>query len=231
MENGLVSRENLTSSLTVQKNNYELVIGDYKCELIRDVDFGKVPKAKTPSLWKSGAEKVLLGCGLYYDTEIVDSHKDYEKGFFYYEVVARAYDKNGKVVRTGVGCANTSEKATGFASGFDTANSAIKKAKKRAVVDLALTLASLSNCFTQDMEDEENEKRASKLQKETDFINAKQVSRIFAIASTNEITVEKAKEILKGMGYESTKSILVKDYDSVCEAIKNYNEKGEKDEK
>ena len=68
------------SLLTPHRNNYLLQIGEYKCDLRRDVDFGKVPKSKTPSLYKSGAEKVLLGYGLYYDTEIVDTYKDWKNG-------------------------------------------------------------------------------------------------------------------------------------------------------
>lgn len=208
------------------RNNYNVTIGENKYELVRDVDFGKVPKAKTPSLYKAGAEKILLGFGLYYDVVLTDSYKDHKEGYFYYEHTARAYDQEGRIVRVGVGCANTAEKSTGFAKGFDTANSAMKKSKKRAVVDLALTLGGLSDAFTQDIEDENNEERASNLQKDEDVINPKQVKRIFAIASTNEISVEKAKELLASWGYASTKDIKVKDYDSVCERLENYN-KGE----
>ena len=37
---------------TLCRNNYTIKIGDKECTLKRDVDFGKVPKAKSPSLWK-----------------------------------------------------------------------------------------------------------------------------------------------------------------------------------
>lgn len=210
------------TSLTAKRKNYAVEIGNYKCELVRDVDFGLVPKAKVPSLWKSGAEKILLGYGLYYDTVISDSHKDYDKGFFYYEVIARAYDQNGKIVRTGVGCCNTSESGFGMAGAFNSANNALKKAKKRAVVDLALTLGSLSNCFTQDMEDMNNEQRANELMRDNDPITAKQVKRIFAIASTNEITVEEAKKLLASWGFASTKDITQAQYDDVCAKLEAY---------
>lgn len=226
MDNEISIYEPPRTELKLKRNNYTVQIGKYECDLIRDVDFGKVPKAKQPSLWKSGAEKILLGYGLYYETELTDSHKDYGKGFFYYEFVAKAYDTNGKVVRTGVGCANTAESGNGNASGFNTANSAIKKAKKRAVVDLALTLGSLSNCFTQDIEDDDNEQRASELLRDDDPITPKQVKRIFAIAQNNEITIEKAKSLLTQWGFASTKDIKQKDYDEVCEKLEKYN-KGE----
>ena len=226
MDNEITIYEPPKTQLKLYRNNYNVQIGNYNCELVRDVDFGKVPKAKTPSLFKSGAEKVLLGYGLYYDTEITDSHKDFANGVFYYEVVAKAYDQNGKVVRTGVGCCNTNESSFGMAGGYNSANNCLKKAKKRAVVDLALTLGALSNCFTQDIEDDNNETRANQLVSDNDPITPKQVKRIFAIASSNEITIEKAKSLLTEWGYASTKDILQRDYDSVCERLENYK-KGE----
>lgn len=128
MENNIIVYEAPKAELSTRRNNYELRIGDFSTTLKRGVDFGKVPKAKTPSLWKSGAEKVLMGYNLAYDTEITDSYKDYNKGFFYYEIKATAY-YDGKVVRTGVGCANTNERSFGVAGAFDSANSALKKAK------------------------------------------------------------------------------------------------------
>lgn len=219
----LVVYDTPKAELKPYRNNYEVTIGNgYQCKLVRDVDFGKVPKAKSPSLWKSGAEKILLGFGLYYDVQITDSYKDYKTGFFYYECKAIAYH-NGEIVRAGVGCANTSESSNGMASGFNQANSALKKAKKRAIVDLALTLGSLSDAFTQDIEDENNEARMQQLQSENDYINAKQVKRIFAIAASNEITTEKAKELLASWGYASTREIKLSDYDTICEKLENYN--------
>jgi hypothetical protein len=227
MENNELTLFNAPKTeLALKRNNYNVVIGKFETTLVRDVDFGKVPKATTPSLWKSGAEKILLGYGLYYDTEIVDSYKDYKNGMFYYEVIAKAYDQNGRVVRTGVGCCNTNESSFGSANSYNSANNALKKAKKRAVVDLALTLGSLSGAFTQDIEDDNNEKRASQLLSDNDFITPKQVKRIFAIASNNEITTDKAKALLMEWGFESTKSITQKDYDTICEKLEKYG-KGE----
>ena len=75
MENNELTLYNAPKTEIVSKrNNYDLKIGDFNTLLVRNVDFGKVPNAKTPSLWKSGAEKILLGFGLYYDTVITDSY-------------------------------------------------------------------------------------------------------------------------------------------------------------
>ncbi len=223
MENESVVLYNAPQTqIAAKRNNYVVQIGNYNCTLVRGVDFGKVPKAKSPSLWKPGAEKILMGYGLYYDVVLTDSYKDYGKGFFYYEFTARAYDQEGRIVRTGVGCSNTAESSFGMAGGFNSANSAIKKAKKRAVVDLALTLGSLSDMFTQDVEDDTNEQRAAEILRDNDPITPKQAKRLFAIAATNEITADKAKQLLLTWGFASTRDILQKDYDGICEKFEKY---------
>lgn len=222
MENNITIYQAPKTELKARRNNYELTIGGFTDLLVRDVDFGKIPKTTKPILFKSGAEKILLGFGLYYNTEVTDSYKDFKNGLFYYEVKATAYDQSGRIVRTGVGCCNTNESGFGTSTSYNSANNALKKAKKRAVVDLALTLGALSDAFTQDLEDENNEKRASELMKDSDFITPKQVKRIFAIASNNEITTDKAKALLMEWGFESTKTITQKDYDMVCEKLEKY---------
>lgn len=222
MSNDIIVYEVPKAVVKSNRNNYTLTVYGQNCTLIRDVDFMRVPKAKMPSLTKAGAEKVLMLYGLYYDVVLTDSHKDYDKGFFYYEHKAIAYDNEGRIVRVGYGCCNTAESGNGMASGFNQANSAIKKSRKRAVVDLALTLGSLSDAFYQDLDSDIINEQASTIQKETDPITPKQAKRIFAIASSNEIPVEMAKELLKSWGFSSTKDILLKDYDAVCEKLQNY---------
>lgn len=223
--NEIITYETPDITIKPSRNNYIFSVGNEQFTLKRDVDFGKVPKAKSPSLWKSGAEKILLAFKLRYDVQITDSYKDYVNGFFYYECKATAY-ADDKVFRVGVGCANTAESNNGTASAFNTANSVLKKAKKRAIVDLALTLGALSDCFTQDMDDENfnNADVVNKLQSDEDTITSKQVQRIFAIAAANEISREKAKQLLLSWGIESTRDIKFKDYDAICEKFMNYKE-------
>lgn len=210
------------------RNNYEITMSNgFNTTLKRDVDFGMIlkkdgsPISQRPTIFASGKDKILTGLGLTYLTEIVEHYCDFQQGFFYYMAKSTAYF-DGKPVRTAYGSANTSEKSGGFASGFDLSNSACKKAVKRSEVALAIKLANLSDIFVGDLEDTNVEKMASQLQKDDDFINSKQIQRIFAIATSNGLTVEKAKQALKAMGYESTKSIKVKDYDTICEKIEQY---------
>ena len=58
--------------MTPKGNNYLISAGTggVQIPLKRDVDFGKIPKTKKPSLYKSGAEKVVMAYGLLTHYEI-----------------------------------------------------------------------------------------------------------------------------------------------------------------
>lgn len=234
MENNeIIVYKSEKAEIKPHRNNYAVTIGDNSFELKRDIDFGMITKkdgspiSSKPTLFKSGAHRLLTAYGLAYTSELIEQHIDFEKGLFYFAFKTTAYF-NGQPVRTGFGCANTNEKSSGFATGWDVANTKMKLAEKRSEVDLAIKLADASGWFNADLEDTKIEEQASNLQKDDDFINAKQTKRIFAIASTSGITVEKAKELLASWGYTSTKDIKVKDYDSVCERLENYNKEENK---
>lgn len=225
--NEIVMYEKPSATIKPYRNDYIVNVGEKQFSLKRNDDFGMLQKkdgsniTTKPTLFKSGAHKILTAFGLTYLSEITDSCKLHDKGYFYYEVKTTAYF-NGQAVRSGLGCANTSESANGNASGYNTANSMLKKAEKRSEVDLAIKLADASGWFTADLEDTENDKRAGQLMHDDDPITAKQVKRIFAIAGTNEITVEKAKELLASWGFASTKDIKQSQYDDVCDKLEKY---------
>lgn len=229
--NGIVVYQTPKTEIKPYRNNYNVLIGDKQIELKRNIDFGMIlrkdgsPITNKPTLMKSGASKLLTAFGLTYLNEVIDSCKMHDKGYFYYEVKTTAYF-NGQPVRTGLGSANSSESANGNASGFNLANNMLKKAEKRSEVDLAIKLADASGWFVADLEDTQLEQQANSLVHDDDAITPKQVKRIFAIASANEITIEKAKELLASWGYASTKDIKQKHYDEVCEKLENYR-KGE----
>lgn len=213
------------------RNNYSITMSNgYETTLRRNTDFGMIKKkdgapiSTKPTLFASGKDKILHGLGLVYLTEITDRHCDFEKGVFYYEAKATAY-YNNTPVRSAYGSANTVEKSGGFATGWDLSNTAIKKAVKRAEVALAIKLANVSSMFAQDLEDTTIEEEAKHIQSENDYISPKQVQRIFAIASNHGITTEKAKAMLKELGYDSSKSIPIKDYDMVCEKFQKADSK------
>ena len=120
--------------------------------LVPEHDYGIIPHCDKPSLLKPGAEKINMLMGIASDYEFSDKTQDYDKGFFAYTVKC-ILTRNGYLVCTGVGNCNSKENKYIKQDPFSIANTILKMAKKRAYVDATLSLASLSDIFTQDVED------------------------------------------------------------------------------
>lgn len=195
--------------------------------LKRDVDFGVIPKTKQPTLFKSGAEKIALAFGLFqrYEIESKVEKCDSDDPFFHYTVrcdLVKLNPLDGKevVFVSGFGSANTKEKRNGFNDAYNSANSTLKMAQKRALVSAAIAIGGLSDMFTQDMENETFMSKAKDLVDSADPespISANQIKRLYAIAGQYGISANEAKNKIIAMGYESTKAIKQKDYDKICE--------------
>lgn len=121
--------------------------------LVAGIDYGVIPNCKKPTLFKSGAEKILNYLGLIARTEIVNRVEDYNIGFFSYESKVYLIDYNGVVRAEGVGIANTREGKYAKSNGFSVQNVVLKICKKRSLVDGCLNVGNLSSRFTQDVED------------------------------------------------------------------------------
>ena len=149
-----------------------------RATLKQEIDFGKIPGCGKPSLLKPGAEKITMLLGLKTKFEIVNQQQDIEKGFFRYQVKAILI-KNDEVITEGFGSANTKESkwANSKKSAFTLDNTVLKMAKKRALVDAVLLVASLSEVFTQDIEDIEKKddnitKEYEQLKKDNAYIKS-----------------------------------------------------------
>ena len=130
-------------------NQFQVVIQN---TLKPNMDFGVIPGTSKPTLLKPGAEKILMLMGLTSEYHITERIQDYDKGFFAFTVRCELY-KNGMKVTEGVGHCNTKEKKYVNQDAYTLANTCLKMAKKRAQIDATLTVASLSEVFTQDIED------------------------------------------------------------------------------
>lgn len=224
MENELTIYEAEQAVAKASGKNYK-VKAPYGGEvtLKRDVDFGVIPNTKSPSLFKSGAEKVVMAYGLlqHYTTESKIEKYDKDGVFFYYlvkcELIKIAADGREYVFTTGYGSANTAEKRNGRNTGVDAINSSVKMAQKRALVAAALSISGLSDMFTQDMEDEKfmNSARDTILG-ENDPITQAQLTRLFAIAGRNGFKKDEIASKVHGAGFASAKDIKQKDYEAVC---------------
>lgn len=147
-------------------SNFQSVVNQ---TLVKDKDYGVIPGTNRPTLLKPGAEKILMILGLQSQYSIKDKVENWDEGFFSYTVQATLLH-DGQLVTEGLGSANTRETryqlksydkaqhkkvwdGSTYQDPYTLQNTVLKMAKKRAQVDAALTVGSLSDVFTQDVED------------------------------------------------------------------------------
>ena len=118
------------------------------------VDYGIVPGMNKPTLLKPGAEKLCEIFGFAKGVEIIHQTEDFDRPLFAYTVKVRLVSKNaGFTEAEGVGAANSREKKFAKQDAFTIQNTLLKMAKKRALVDAALSATRSSGLFGQDLED------------------------------------------------------------------------------
>lgn len=182
-------------------------------------DYGIIPGTDKPTLLKPGAEKILMMMGLRSEFEIVDSTRDFEKGFFQYQVRCKLL-KGDTVITEGLGACNTREKKYLKMDPYTMDNTVLKMAKKRALIDATLLVASLSDIFTQDLEDMDINGQPTEMQKvytdQDGTISKAQAKRMFALAKGN---AEIVKQVLNDYGYEKSEQVEKIKYDEICSKI------------
>jgi hypothetical protein len=103
----------------------------------------------------------------------------------------------------------------------------LKIAKKRALIDAVLLVASLSEVFTQDIEDmdlegnqlpqNEKQRQQQNLTPDSDAVISKaQAKRMYALSNGD---AELCKRIMQKYGYEKSEQVKKIDYNKICEEI------------
>ena len=211
--------------LTAKGRNYVLNLGNTKTVLKRDIDFGTIPGTTRPSLYKSGAEAIAMAYGLLQHYEVVSSVENWdgEAPFFMYTVrcdLVKIYDGKEYVFSTAYGSANTREKRNGRNDAYNSANSTLKMAQKRALTSATIAVSGLSSAFTMDVEDMGFNKSLDTLQLDNTDPNTPitqpQRKRLFAIAKTYGMgTVELKAWLKEKFSLDSTNDITQTLYDSI----------------
>ena len=225
-----VNLQGMQSSIQKIKQFQALV----QSQFTQNHDFGVIPGTGKPTLLKPGAEKLIMLLGLTTEFEIIESERDFDEGFFQYQVRCTLL-KNGISVTQGFGSCNTMEKKYLKQDPYTMDNTVLKMAKKRALVDAALLVGSLSDVFTQDIEDMDLQGNtySNRQRYYTDrdgTISQAQAKRMFAIAKGDDELVRAAME---RYGYKSSSSIKKTDYNRICDEIEagvRANENNKKDE-
>lgn len=143
--------ESVQSSMT-KIHKFQQIIQN---TLVEGHDYGSAFYGSSkPSLLKPGSEKILMLLGISSEYEIIDKVQNYEEGFFAFSVKC-VLKKNDSIITEGLGHSNSRERKylSGKQDIYMLGNTCLKMAKKRALVDATLTVSSLSDIFTQDMED------------------------------------------------------------------------------
>lgn len=147
------------------------------------IDFGTIKGIDKPTLLKPGAEKIVQLFGCVSEAEITHRESDQNTGYLYVEVQVKLINmQTGFSVGAGIGSCSSFESkyrwrwewwngkgepvGEGWQKYFDKWrrhianpdladqwNTVIKMAKKRALVDAALSISGASEKFTQDVED------------------------------------------------------------------------------
>ena len=195
-------------------------------QLKQNHDYGVIPGTPKPTLLKPGAEKILMLMGLRSEFEIVDSTRDFEKGFFQYQVRCKLY-RGDTLITEGLGAANTKESRYLKHDPYTIDNTVLKIAKKRALIDAVLLVASLSEVFTQDLEDidlkgnqlpqNEKQRQQQNLTPDSDAVISKaQAKRMYALSNGD---AELCKRVMQKYGYEKSEQVKKIDYNKICEEI------------
>jgi hypothetical protein len=199
--------------------------GLVKQNLKQNHDFGIIPGTPKPTLLKPGAEKILMLMGITSEYELIERIQDYDGQFFAFTVKCTLLKGDQKITE-GLGHCNTRERKWIKQDPCTMANTCLKMAKKRSQIDATLTVSSLSDIFTQDLEDldltgtsVEDSLKSSKIATDNgNTITEAQAKRLFAIAKGDTKLV---KEALLRCGYTSSKDITKADYDTVCREIES----------
>lgn len=182
-------------------------------------DFGVIPGTNKPTMFKPGGEKICMMFGLTPNYDFMDKTENYKDGFFAYNVRCTLYKNEQAVSQGVGSCNSWEKKyryinsntppegvdpstVKSFVNSYgqtkykidnpdpcDLVNTILKMAKKRAFVDAVLQVASLSEVFTQDLEDMQ------------EYIQQEQQ------ASTSSMTKEEAAAIKINFGKYKGKTI------------------------
>jgi hypothetical protein len=139
-----------------EANRRVLMLKEFVREhMVEGEDYGVIPGASNkPTLFKPGAEKLNAIFGLAPVVEITNRVEDWDAGFAAYEIKVTLLNKrSGQVEAEGIGSCNSRERRYKNQDAANVANTLLKMAKKRALVDATLSATRASGMFTQDLED------------------------------------------------------------------------------
>ena len=121
--------------------------------LVRDEHYGIIEGTKKNTLYKSGAEKILLTFRMRPEYEILEA-STFRESFINYRVKCRLYHIGSDTfLAESMGSCNSKENKYAHTTPLNVDNTLLKMAQKRAMVAAVLNATAASDIFTQDLED------------------------------------------------------------------------------
>lgn len=162
-ESSIVTLTPIESGIQGALQHYGTIIQFVQQVFQKDVDFGTIPGTKKPTLYKSGAEKLVKLFGLHHRLELIGKIEDFtgknyglDFPLFTYHYKCQLLNRTGDIIAEGEAtCSSTEYKyhKQGTQKIWDSQNTICKMAQKRALVAAVLIGVGASEFFTQDMED------------------------------------------------------------------------------
>ncbi len=202
-------------SLDQARERIQMLQQFVKQYMVVNEDYGLISGCQRPSLFKPGAEKLCDVYGFSKHVEVTGRVEDWDKPFLHYEVKITLVNKRtGYVEAEGIGNANSREKKFTKQDTYSIANTLLKIAKKRALVDAVLSATRSSGLFTQDIEDmvvmgigpekeeiqpfQETPKCAEEpVQNNNSKATEEQLKQIYALAKELGLSTNVGKQIMK----------------------------------
>ncbi|OKH29620.1 hypothetical protein NIES2119_32070 [[Phormidium ambiguum] IAM M-71] len=162
-ETAIATIQPIESGIQGALQHYGTII-NFVQQIFQDgVDFGVIPGTKKPTLYKSGAEKLVKLFGLHHRLELVSKIEDFtgknyglDFPLFTYHYKCQLLNKQGDVVAEGEATCSSAEwkyKKQGVQGIWNSQNTICKMSQKRALVAAVLIGVGASEFFTQDLED------------------------------------------------------------------------------
>ena len=203
---------------------------------VEGIHYGSVPGVKKKFIFKAGCEVILSMMGLVARTEVIDKIEDYTNGVFSYTCKTWLIDNAGSVRAEGYGVCNSKENKYLKMNPYNIQNVLIKLSRKRSICDATLSVASLSNKFSQDedlvepeptsagrsVEELRTSSTSSSAGNNTErSASQKQIKFIESLADQNNITVEALNKYTKSMwNIDDYHRITAKQASAIIERIK-----------
>lgn len=190
-------------TLAEAKQRVQMLQNFVKEMMVAGQDYGVITGVAKPTLLKPGAEKLTEIFGFSKQVSITNRVEDWDKGLFAFEVKVSLINKRtGYMEAEGVGLCNTKENKYVSQNPFTIANTVLKMAKKRALVDAVLSATRSSGIFTQDIENMDLPDQNIAMQ-QRQAVQSNSVSRPQLTGNVTSAQLKKIETLTKKIGMSS----------------------------